>query len=136
MLHKTGKREFQSYHADIGHIGIGKHVLGAWDFHTPERKEHGCPRGQRLVIDQNDEATYTLIENGLSVEDVHDKEWNDVHVIAKGNNFKFFLNGKLTAEFTEYLPEEKRLDRGSIELQLHDPGMIVEFKNLRIKVTD
>ncbi len=88
------------------------------------------------MIDQHDKATYTPIENGLTVGDVHDKQWNDVHVIAKGNNFKFFLNGKLTAEFTEYLPEEKRLDRGSIELQLHDPGMIVEFKNLRIKVTD
>ena len=31
----TGRRDFQSYHADIGHLGIGKNVMGAWDFHTP-----------------------------------------------------------------------------------------------------
>ena len=27
---KTRKRDFQSYHADIGHLGIGKNVMGAW----------------------------------------------------------------------------------------------------------
>ncbi len=38
----TKKRSFQSYHADLGHVGIGKQVLGAWDFHTPGRTEHRC----------------------------------------------------------------------------------------------
>ena len=33
---KTHKRHFQSYHADIGHLGIGKNVMGAWDFVRPE----------------------------------------------------------------------------------------------------
>jgi hypothetical protein len=133
---ETDTREFQSYHADIGHIGIGKNILGAWDFHTPGREEHGCPRGSRLVIDKDDNAAYVPIENSLTVEDVHDKDWNTAHIIATGNNFKFYLNGKLTAEFTEHLPPERRLDRGSIELQLHDPGMVVEFKDLQIKVVN
>ena len=31
---ETGRRDFQSYHVDIGQVGIGKQVLGAWDF-TP-----------------------------------------------------------------------------------------------------
>ena len=38
---KTGRRHFQSYHADLGHVGIGKWVLGAWDFHTPGRRAPG-----------------------------------------------------------------------------------------------
>ena len=42
IVDKTRKRDFQSYHADLGHVGIGKQVLGAWDFHTPGRKEHAC----------------------------------------------------------------------------------------------
>ncbi|MBT5704827.1 MAG: DUF1080 domain-containing protein, partial [Verrucomicrobia bacterium] len=50
----TGTRDFQSYHVDIGNVGIGKQVLGAWDFHTPGRTEHACFRGDRLVIDEND----------------------------------------------------------------------------------
>ncbi|MFP6613203.1 MAG: family 16 glycoside hydrolase [Pirellulales bacterium] len=57
-------------------------------------------------------------------------------MIAKGNNFKFFINGKLASEFTEHLAEKRRLDRGMIQLQLHDPGMVVHFKNLHIKVLD
>jgi hypothetical protein len=62
----TGKRLFTSYHADIGHVGIGKEVLGAWDFHTPGRREHGCFRGDRLVIDKNDNPTRTPIEGGVT----------------------------------------------------------------------
>lgn len=33
----TRKRNFQSYHADLGQLGIGKQVLGAWDFHSTLR---------------------------------------------------------------------------------------------------
>jgi hypothetical protein len=131
---KTGRREFQSYHADLGHVGIGKQVLGAWDFHTPGRKEHACFRGDRLVIDENDKPELTKIDGAVTKEDISKGGWNTVHVIVKGNNFKFFINGKLASEFTEHLPIEKRLDKGMIQLQLHDPGMIVHFKDIRLKI--
>ena len=131
---ETGKRDFQSYHADLGHKGIGKNVMGAWDFHTPGRREHRCFRGDRLVIDENDEPHISAIENGLSEEDIHQGDWNRVKIIARGNHFQLFINGKLSSEFTEQLDPAKRLDRGMIQLQLHDPGMVVHFKDLRIKV--
>ena len=131
---KTHKRHFQCYHADFGHVGIGKNVLGAWDFHTPGRKEHACFRGDRLVIDKNDNPKVTKIEGAVTAEDINKGDWNTVHVIAKGNNFKFFINGKLSSEFTEHLPIEKRLDKGMIQLQLHDPDMIVHFKDIRLKI--
>ncbi len=43
----TGKRPFEGYHADIGHVDIGPHILGAWDLHfgkkgKDQRKEHAC----------------------------------------------------------------------------------------------
>ena len=131
---KTGKRHFQSYHADIGHVGIGKNVMGAWDFHTPGRKEHRCFRGDRLVIGKDDKPTITPIENSLTKSDINKGNWNTVHIVAKGNNFKLFINGKLSSEFTERLPVIKRLKRGMIQFQLHDPGMIVHFKDLHLKV--
>ena len=130
----TGTRSFQSYHADFGHLGIGKQVLGAWDFHTPGRTEHACFRGDRLVIDKNDKPTVTKIEGAVTSSDIHKGDWNDVHVIAKGNQFTFYINEKLSSEFTEHLKKQRRLDKGMIQLQLHDPGMVVHFKNLRIKV--
>ena len=131
---KTGRRDFQSYHADLGHVGIGGKVLGAWDFHTPGRREHRCFRGDVLVIGKNDEPTITPVKNGLKVSDIKKGQWNDVHIIAKGNNFKLYINGKLSSEFTEHLPLAKRLKSGMIQLQLHDPGMVVEFKKIKLKV--
>lgn len=131
---ETGTRGFQSYHADLGHVGIGKNVLGAWDFHTPGRREHGCFRGHRLVIDQDDNPTVTKMEGAVTIDDIRKGDWNDVQVIAKGNHFQFFINGKPASEFTEHLNRERRLDQGMIQLQLHDPGMVVHFKNLRIKI--
>ncbi|MFP6873743.1 MAG: DUF1080 domain-containing protein [Verrucomicrobiales bacterium] len=130
---KTGRRKFQAYHADIGHVGIGGQVLGAWDFHTPGRREHACFRGDRLVIDKDDKPTVTKIEGAVKAEDINKGGWNQMHVIMKGNNFKFFINGKLSAEFTEHLPDSKRLHKGMIQLQLHDPGMIVHYKDIWLK---
>lgn len=131
---ETGKRAFKSYHADFGHLGIGKQVLGAWDFHTPGRTEHACFRGDRLVIDENDRPTVTKIEDSVTSSDIRKGDWNHVHVIAKGNNFKFFINGKLASEFTEHINKQRRLDKGMIQLQLHDPGMIVHFKDIQLKI--
>ena len=131
---KTGRRDFQSYHADLGHLGIGKNVMGAWDFHTPGRREHRCFRGDRLVIAEDDKPTITPIDGTLTAADIRKGDWNHVHIIAKGNNFKLYINGKLSSEFTEHLPQAKRLKSGMIQLQLHDPGMIVHFKNLHLKV--
>lgn len=131
---KTKKRLFQGYHVDFGHVGIGKQVLGAWDFHTPARREHACFRGDRLVIDEKDKPTVTKIEGAVTLSDIHKGGWNDVHVVVKGNRFAFSINGKPSSEFIEHLPEERRLKKGMIQLQLHDPGMIVHFRDLSIKI--
>ena len=70
---ETGKRGFQSYHADFGHVGIGKQILGAWDFHTPGRREHACFRGDRLVIDEDDNPTVTRIAGAVTNSDIFAK---------------------------------------------------------------
>ena len=134
IVDKTRKRDFQSYHADLGHLGIGKNVMGAWDFHTPGRKEHRCFRGDRLVITEDDKPTIIPIEDALTAEDIKKGDWNTVHIIAKGNNFKLYINDKLSSEFTEHLPKSKRLKSGMIQLQIHDPDMIVHFRDLKLKI--
>lgn len=130
---KTGKRPFEGYHADIGHIGIGPHILGAWDFHFATRKEHPCPRGTRLVIGEDGKsATSDKIANGLTLSDIRPRDWNDVRIVARGNHFQFFINGKLASEFTDNA-KTGRLDHGGIGLQIHDKGMRVEFKEIQLK---
>lgn len=60
-------------------------------------------------------------------------DWNDVVIVAKGNNIKHYMNGKLILDFTDNHPE-LALKEGIIALQLHaGKPMWAEFKNIRIK---
>lgn len=130
---KSQRRPFVGYHADLGHVGIGARILGAWDFHFDgSRTEHPCHRGTQLTIDQNDQPHATDIPGSLVEADIRDRDWNQVRILAVGNHFQFFINGKLASEFTDNA-QHGRLDNGAIGLQIHDKGMRVEFKNLRIK---
>jgi len=128
----SGKRPFVGYHADLGHVGIGPHILGAWDFHFARRKEHPCRRGTRLVIDADGNPHAESIRGALTAADVRPHGWNAVHIIARGNHFRFFINGKPAAEFTDNA-RRGRLDSGAIGLQIHEKGMRVEFKDIRLK---
>jgi len=58
-------------------------------------------------------------------------EWNDVIIIAKGNNVKHYLNGHLILDFTDNHPE-LALSEGNLGLQLHaGKPMWTEFKNIQ-----
>jgi hypothetical protein len=52
--------------------------------------------------------------------------------VARGNHFKFSINGKLSSDFTDKL-DGKQLTKGIIGLRLHDMGMVVEYKDLFLK---
>ena len=129
---KTGKRPFEGYHADLGHVGIGPQILGAWDFHFARRKEHPCPRGTRLIIDESERGHASRIQGAVTLKDIRKHAWNHVHIIASGNHFKFFINGKLSSEFTDNA-KSGQLRAGAIGLQIHDKGMRVDFKDIRLK---
>jgi len=127
----TGKRPFEGYHADLGHLGIGPGILGAWDFHFAKRREYPCKRGKRLIIDADGKTHYTKIDNALAKKDINKHQWNEIHIIARGNNFQFFINGKCASEFTDNFKDS--LKQGAIGLQIHDKGMKVKFKDIRLK---
>ena len=132
----TGKRDYQAYHVDLGHAGIGGKVLGAWDFHTPGRIEHRCFRGDKLIIREDDSPVISPLKDAVQVEDIKKHDWNTVHVIVRGNQFQFSINGKPAAQFEEHLPKSRRLKSGMIQFQLHDPDMIIHFKDIELKILD
>jgi len=60
-------------------------------------------------------------------------DWNDYTVIAQGNHFQHFINGKQTVDVIDDC-EAKRLTSGVLALQLHaGQPMTVQFRNIRIK---
>ena len=84
------------------------------------------------MIDTDETSHHSEIEGALTAEDVHRRDWNEVRIVARGNRFQFFINSKLASEFTDNA-RQGRLEHGAIGLQLHDKGMHVEFKDLRLK---
>jgi hypothetical protein len=60
-------------------------------------------------------------------------DWNDVVIIARGNNIKHYLNGKQLIDFTDESPD-LALKEGILAVQLHaGKPMFAEFKNIRLK---
>lgn len=129
----TGTRAWVAYHADLGHVGIGEGILGAWDFHTPWRSEHGCPRGSEALIGEDDKVTYSPLPDPVTAAELDAGGWNQLRIVARGNRLELFLNGRLSSAFTEELPLERRLTRGMLQLQLHDPDMTVRFRDIQLR---
>ncbi len=128
----TGKRPFEGYHADLGHVGIGPQILGAWDFHFATRREFPCERGTRLIINEDGIAHADKLENHVRLVDIKQRDWNRCHVLARANHFQFSINGILSSEFVDGI-REGRLDSGLIALQIHEKGTMVQFKDILLK---
>lgn len=68
------------------------------------------------------------------VASFHKSDWNEMTIIARGNHFEHYVNGKLTAEATDLDPA-KAAASGLLGFQLHaGPPMTIQFKNIRLKV--
>ena len=121
------------YHADIGHIGIGDKVLGAWDFHENNRGDYLAKRGHKVTINENGKKEIGEIDNAFEPSDAKAEDWNKVVVYAKGNRLWFTINGKIASEVIDN-EKAKRLDKGYIGFQLHGGDkMVVAFKDISVK---
>ena len=62
-------------------------------------------------------------------------DWNEIHLIVKGNNMKHFINGILMSETTDNDSSNSKLS-GHIGLQVHvSKEMKVAYKNIQLKIT-
>lgn len=96
-----------------GILEVGGHVANnAW-------------KGLHLVDELGDRAALgNLIKKG---------EWNTIHIVAKGNVMKHYVNGTLMSE-VEDADAKNRKSSGLFGFQVHvGPPMKVMFKNILIK---
>lgn len=102
--------------------------------------DEGGKRGRICLV--GEQATWEADGKKVIRSDLMDQErfeklmklddWNDVVIIAKGNNIRHYLNGELILDFTDNHPELALKD-GILALQLHaGKPMWTEFKNIRI----
>ena len=60
-------------------------------------------------------------------------DWNECHLIIKGNRLLHYINGVLMSDVTDNDTANRKLS-GSIGVQVHvGPPMKVEYRNFRMK---
>lgn len=60
-------------------------------------------------------------------------DWNEVHLIVKGNRLQHYVNGVLMSDVTDN-DSTNRKAKGLLGMQVHvGPPMKVEFRNIRLK---
>src|SRR5476651_1543931 len=127
----------KGYQADID--GKDKYNLGYPKYSGQNYEERGrqflALRGQRTVIENGKPRVVdSLGTKEEMLKAINYDGWNDLHIIAKGNNLKHYLNGKLMSEVTDNDEVHRKFD-GLIGVQVHvGPPMKIEFKDFMIKI--
>lgn len=92
-------------------------------------------RGQRVNLEAN-QKPIILDSVGNSDElktHIKTNDWNEIHLVVKGNNMKHYINGILMSEATDN-DSTARKSEGVIGFQVHvTPSMKIEYKNIRYK---
>jgi hypothetical protein len=95
-----------------------------------------CLVGEQATWDDGAKAkrvTGTLIDQAEFAKLARVDDWNDVVIIAQGNQIRHYLNGRLVLDFTDN-DAKRALTEGVLALQLHAGApMWVEFKNIRLR---
>lgn len=127
----------KGYQQDID--GKDKYNLGYPRHSGQNYEERGrqflALRGQRVVIDNGmpPKVTDSLGTKENLLKSINYDGWNQLYIVAQGNNLKHYLNGKLMSEVTDNDTLNRKL-KGLIGVQVHvGPPMKVEYKDFEIR---
>jgi len=123
MLYEERARGFLAPRGTFGYVGPNQPAAGQRGQEAPASATPAGPRGQLAQLEDG-KALQAHIKQG---------DWNQFHVIARGNILIHVLNGRVTALFLDD-DAANRATKGLIGLQLHmGPPMRVEFRNIWLK---
>jgi len=91
-------------------------------------------RGQKTVIGSDGNMAHSpLGDAGALMNIIKKDDWNDYHIIARGNRIVLKVNGRITAEVIDNDKAQREMS-GALALQLHaGPPMTIQFKDIRMK---
>ncbi len=90
-------------------------------------------RGEKVVLaaDGSKEVTRLADEDELG-EKINARDWNDYHVIARGDTIITKINGVKMHELVDNAPQARR--SGVVAFQLHQgPPMTIRFADIKLK---
>ena len=118
------------YQADI--YQSGPYLGGVCDeLHTRKGHELLTANGKKTVIDATGQRTSTALAEEAKMRP--EGEWNDYHVVARGQHITLAINGVTCSELIDQ--EEGHFDlKGILGLQLRSgEPMTVQFKDITLK---
>jgi hypothetical protein len=92
-------------------------------------------RGQSVILKpgQKPEVAKVLGDRAELQKQVKKNDWNEVHLVLRGNRLQHFTNGVLMSEVLDEDPEKRRAS-GLLGVQVHvGPPMKIEYRNIRVK---
>jgi hypothetical protein len=120
MLYEERGRMFLAPRGTFGYVGPNQPPAGERGQPPPAG---AGPRGQLGALEGGDALKAFIKQN----------DWNQFHVVARGNMLVHILNGHVTALFLDDDVAGRSM-RGLLGLQIHvGPPMKVEFRNILLK---
>jgi len=108
-------------------------------------------RGEKVTVNPQPQAAETLqssLKNNAWTErtitgslgnidslgtNIKTEDWNECHIIVKGNRLQHYINGKLMSDVTDNDPANRKMS-GILGVQVHvGPPMKVEYRNIQLK---
>jgi len=108
-------------------------------FHTKWQDEGWPEHGYESQVNQTHTdpvksgSLYSVVK--LYDSPAKDGQWYEHRVVVRGKNIRIHIDGKLVIDYTEPagVSELRRLSRGTIALQAHDPQSVVYYRKLQIR---
>lgn len=108
-------------------------------FHTKWQDTGWPEHGYESQVNQtqSDPVKSGSLYNVIKLYDspAKDNQWYKHRIRVQGKNIRIRINGKLVIDYTEPkgVTETRKLSKGTIALQSHDPKSVVYYRNLRIR---
>jgi hypothetical protein len=141
---EVGNHDFKNFELKVEVKTMPKANSGIF-FHTVYQEKGWPNKGYEVQVNQTHgdwRKTGSLYSfNDVKEVYVKDGEWYTEHIIVKGDQVTVKINGKTVMEYDESedknRPEnagEKKIDRGTVALQAHDPESVIYYKSVKIKI--
>lgn len=125
----------QGYQADIDGAEFTKARRNTGQNYEERGRTFLAQTGQytHIADGQTPRMIASLGETAELTKFVKEEDWNEFHLIARGNLLIHILNGHVMAVVLDDDTKNRRMD-GELGMQVHvGPPMKVEFRNIRIK---
>lgn len=79
------------------------------------------------------EVTESLGDTDALKAKINSEDWNEIHLVIKGNRLQHYVNGVLMSDVTDNDSINRKME-GLLGVQVHvGPPMKVEYRNIRLK---